>query len=91
MQEPCKGGMKCVNHYGGYLCLPRTAQILLNNGQEDTVVSQNSGSQQSTGQNVYVERPISPPDPPRNVPSTLHCTSGYELNAQNMCQGKNRL
>ncbi|XP_069810923.1 EGF-containing fibulin-like extracellular matrix protein 1 [Dendropsophus ebraccatus] len=89
MQEPCKGGMKCVNHYGGYLCLPRTAQILLNNGQEDTVVSQNSGSQQSTGQNVYVERPNSPPDPPRSVPGSvqfMQCASGYEQNAQNLCQ-----
>ncbi|KAG8557891.1 hypothetical protein GDO81_016767 [Engystomops pustulosus] len=89
MQEPCKGGMKCVNHYGGYLCLPRTAQILLNNGQEDTVISQNGGSQQSTGQNVYVERTNSAPDPARNLPSTvqlMQCASGYELNAQNMCQ-----
>ncbi|XP_073528509.1 EGF-containing fibulin-like extracellular matrix protein 1 [Phyllobates terribilis] len=89
MQEPCKGGMKCVNHYGGYLCLPRTAQILLNNGQEDTVVSQNSGSQQSNSQNAFVERPSSPADPQRNLPSTvqlMQCSSGYELNAQNMCQ-----
>ncbi|KAG9467752.1 hypothetical protein GDO78_014378 [Eleutherodactylus coqui] len=89
MQEPCKGGMKCVNHYGGYLCLPRTAQILLNNGQEDTIVQPNSGAQPSTGQNVYVDRPNSPPDPPRNVPSTvqlMQCVSGYERNSQNLCQ-----
>lgn len=25
--------MKCVNHYGGYLCLPKTAQIIVNNEQ----------------------------------------------------------
>ncbi|XP_040285646.1 EGF-containing fibulin-like extracellular matrix protein 1 [Bufo bufo] len=89
MQEPCKGGMKCVNHYGGYLCLPRTAQILLNNGQEDTVITETSGSQQSTGQNVPVERPSIPQDPAHNLPSTvqlMQCASGYELNAQNMCQ-----
>ncbi|XP_069036011.1 EGF-containing fibulin-like extracellular matrix protein 1 isoform X1 [Lepisosteus oculatus] len=27
VSDACKGGMKCVNHYGGYLCLPKTAQI----------------------------------------------------------------
>uniref|UniRef100_A0A8C2XWU7 EGF-like domain-containing protein n=1 Tax=Capra hircus TaxID=9925 RepID=A0A8C2XWU7_CAPHI len=31
VQDACKGGMKCVNHYGGYLCLPKTAQIIVNN------------------------------------------------------------
>lgn len=31
--DACKGGMKCVNHYGGYLCLPKTAQIIVNNEQ----------------------------------------------------------
>ncbi|XP_068088523.1 EGF-containing fibulin-like extracellular matrix protein 1 [Hyperolius riggenbachi] len=127
MQEPCKGGMKCVNHYGGYLCLPRTAQILVNNGQDDTVASQPSGPQQggTSSQNTYAERsniplevprsvpnpsipldvaetnPISPLDVPRRSPSfplevprsvprdsaqLLQCASGYELNAQNMCQ-----
>ncbi|XP_068831647.1 EGF-containing fibulin-like extracellular matrix protein 1 isoform X3 [Capricornis sumatraensis] len=33
VQDACKGGMKCVNHYGGYLCLPKTAQIIVNNEQ----------------------------------------------------------
>ncbi|XP_064185141.1 EGF-containing fibulin-like extracellular matrix protein 2a isoform X2 [Anguilla rostrata] len=26
--EACKGEMKCFNHYGGYLCLPRSASII---------------------------------------------------------------
>ncbi|XP_018432139.1 PREDICTED: EGF-containing fibulin-like extracellular matrix protein 1 isoform X1 [Nanorana parkeri] len=88
MQEPCKGGMKCVNHYGGYLCLPRTAQILVNNGQEDSGSSQTSGSQQTGSQGTYVERPNSPPEAPRPAPNTplMQCPSGYELNAQNLCQ-----
>ncbi|KAM4692773.1 EGF-containing fibulin-like extracellular matrix protein 1 isoform 2-T2 [Discoglossus pictus] len=88
--EACKGGMKCVNHYGGYLCLPRTAQILLNNGEENTPVSQPSGSQQTTGQGDYVELP-SHSEPQRvpsipNTPQRLQCAAGYELTAQNMCQ-----
>lgn len=26
--------MKCVNHYGGYLCLPKSAQIIVNNNEQ---------------------------------------------------------
>ncbi|XP_048885873.1 EGF-containing fibulin-like extracellular matrix protein 2a [Brienomyrus brachyistius] len=26
--EACKGEMKCFNHYGGYLCLPRSASLI---------------------------------------------------------------
>uniref|UniRef100_F7B0U4 EGF containing fibulin extracellular matrix protein 2 n=1 Tax=Monodelphis domestica TaxID=13616 RepID=F7B0U4_MONDO len=26
--DACKGEMKCINHYGGYLCLPRSAAVI---------------------------------------------------------------
>lgn len=26
--DACKGEMKCFNHYGGYLCLPRSASVI---------------------------------------------------------------
>ncbi|XP_053857817.1 EGF-containing fibulin-like extracellular matrix protein 2 isoform X2 [Vidua macroura] len=26
--RPCRGAMKCLNHFGGYLCLPRSAALL---------------------------------------------------------------
>nr|XP_032820036.1 fibulin-5-like isoform X1 [Petromyzon marinus]XP_032820037.1 fibulin-5-like isoform X1 [Petromyzon marinus] len=29
--DACKGDMKCVNHYGGYLCLPRSATFVVTN------------------------------------------------------------
>ncbi|KAI2642987.1 EGF-containing fibulin-like extracellular matrix protein 1 [Labeo rohita] len=35
VQEACKGGMKCVNHFGGYLCLPHNARIIISNGEEE--------------------------------------------------------
>ncbi|XP_062855863.1 EGF-containing fibulin-like extracellular matrix protein 2a [Trichomycterus rosablanca] len=28
--EACKGEMKCFNHYGGYLCLPRSVSLIPN-------------------------------------------------------------
>lgn len=38
--------MKCVNHYGGYLCLPKTAQIIVNNEQpqQETPVAETVGT-----------------------------------------------
>lgn len=38
--------MKCVNHYGGYLCLPKTAQIIVNNEQpqQETPAAETMGT-----------------------------------------------
>ncbi|OCT77739.1 EGF-containing fibulin-like extracellular matrix protein 1 [Xenopus laevis] len=90
VHDACKGGMKCVNHYGGYLCLPRTAQILVNNGQDDnpSTPQEPTGSQQTNGQNAAVEV-HNPPDVQHTVPNSpqrIQCAPGYEPNAQNMCQ-----
>ncbi|XP_030101658.1 EGF-containing fibulin-like extracellular matrix protein 1 isoform X2 [Mus musculus] len=49
--DACKGGMKCVNHYGGYLCLPKTAQIIVNNEhpqQETPAAEASSGATTGT-------------------------------------------
>ncbi|KAK1905289.1 EGF-containing fibulin-like extracellular matrix protein 1 [Dissostichus eleginoides] len=29
LEDACKGGMQCVNHFGGYLCLPKSAIIYI--------------------------------------------------------------
>lgn len=78
VHEACKGGMKCVNHFGGYLCLPRTAQIIVNNGQEETV--SDTGSRNGN--------PITRRTPPDQVPSRIQCAAGFEANDHNVCQGK---
>ncbi|XP_072843227.2 EGF-containing fibulin-like extracellular matrix protein 1 isoform X1 [Pogona vitticeps] len=74
--DACKGGMKCVNHFGGYLCLPRTAQIIVNNGQEGTASENTSG-----GNSNPVRR-----TPPDNVPSRIQCAVGYEATDHATCQ-----
>ncbi|KAM9363829.1 EGF-containing fibulin-like extracellular matrix protein 1 [Symphorus nematophorus] len=35
LPDACKGGMSCINHYGGYFCLPQNAQIIISNGDEE--------------------------------------------------------
>ncbi|XP_061482462.1 EGF-containing fibulin-like extracellular matrix protein 1 isoform X2 [Rhineura floridana] len=75
--DACKGGMKCVNHFGGYLCLPRTAQIIVNNGQEEPA------SETTSGRNG---NPITRRTPADHVQSQIQCAAGYEASAHNVCQ-----
>ncbi|XP_073195438.1 EGF-containing fibulin-like extracellular matrix protein 1 isoform X2 [Lepidochelys kempii] len=79
--DACKGGMKCVNHYGGYLCLPRTAQIIVNNGREDTAAESTGGRN-----NVIRRTPADPHRPPPNPTHQIQCATGYEQSEQNVCQ-----
>lgn len=80
--DACKGGMKCVNHYGGYLCLPRTAQIIVNEREE-------AAAESTSGRNNVIRR--TPADPQRATPNPTHqiqCAAGYEQSDHNVCQGK---
>nr|XP_033793773.1 EGF-containing fibulin-like extracellular matrix protein 1 [Geotrypetes seraphini]XP_033793774.1 EGF-containing fibulin-like extracellular matrix protein 1 [Geotrypetes seraphini] len=80
--DACKGGMKCVNHFGGYLCLPRSAQIIVNNRQEET-----SASESTSGRNGVVSRrnPADSDRVPSNPVQRMQCASGYEASDQNVC------
>ncbi|NXY31496.1 FBLN3 protein, partial [Pomatorhinus ruficollis] len=78
--DACKGGMKCVNHYGGYLCLPRTAQIIVNEREE-------AAAESTSGRNNVIRR--TPADPQRAPPNPTHqiqCAAGYEQSDHNVCQ-----
>ncbi|XP_060772887.1 EGF-containing fibulin-like extracellular matrix protein 1 isoform X3 [Neoarius graeffei] len=90
--DACKGGMKCYNHFGGYLCLPQNAQIFVSRGTEM----------------VQPTEPPSPPNPPipPNVNSQNpqlgslperrlsgpyrigHCSPGFALDEQNYCRDR---
>lgn len=42
--EACQGEMKCFNHYGGYLCLPRSASVITgSSGQSQSALDVVSG------------------------------------------------
>ncbi|XP_041108964.1 EGF-containing fibulin-like extracellular matrix protein 1 isoform X2 [Polyodon spathula] len=82
--DACKGGMKCVNHYGGYLCLPKTAQITINNEDEPSRPAQ-------SGPIVPPVVPTRPPPPPtRRLPQVMfrrtHCNTGFAPDEQNYCR-----
>uniref|UniRef100_A0A7N4PAY3 EGF containing fibulin extracellular matrix protein 2 n=1 Tax=Sarcophilus harrisii TaxID=9305 RepID=A0A7N4PAY3_SARHA len=67
--DACKGEMKCINHYGGYLCLPRSAAVI--------------NDVHSEGGPPPRPRPPRPPapGPPRPNP----CPQGYEPDDQDNC------
>ncbi|XP_036403010.1 EGF-containing fibulin-like extracellular matrix protein 1 isoform X2 [Megalops cyprinoides] len=79
VSDACKGGMKCINHFGGYLCLPQNAQIIVTNGEEYTPSPE----------------PVPAPRPPpvqqviQNPTRTLRCAPGFALDEQNYCRDVN--
>ncbi|XP_067241583.1 EGF-containing fibulin-like extracellular matrix protein 1 isoform X2 [Chanodichthys erythropterus] len=78
VSDACKGGMKCINHYGGYLCLPQNAQIFISNGDE---------SSQST--DPVPQSPLNPTNPQtrsNHRAADTQCSPGFTRDEQNFCQ-----
>ncbi|KAE8299888.1 EGF-containing fibulin-like extracellular matrix protein 2 Fibulin-4 [Larimichthys crocea] len=85
LPDACKGGMGCINHYGGYFCLPQNAQIIISNvGEEVTTTTQpphphfipnNHGNYQTTNNQ---DRMIS-----------VQCPIGFTADEFNYCRDVN--
>eukprot|EP00064_Thunnus_orientalis_P001608 superscaffoldBa00000111_g1611 len=86
LSDACKGGMQCINHFGGYLCLPKSAVIYISK----------DGEQVPLPEPVPPVPPVppSPPQLPRFPGSprvsqhtrTLRCSSGFTADDQNLCR-----
>uniref|UniRef100_A0A3B5A0D9 EGF containing fibulin extracellular matrix protein 1 n=1 Tax=Stegastes partitus TaxID=144197 RepID=A0A3B5A0D9_9TELE len=87
LDDACKGGMQCINHFGGYLCLPKSAVIYIS----------------KEGEQVPLPDPVPPapavppsqPQVPRvnsggqRVPQggrTIRCAPGFTADDQNLCR-----
>ncbi|KAG7216337.1 hypothetical protein INR49_021741 [Caranx melampygus] len=91
LADACKGGMQCINHFGGYLCLPKSAVIY---------ISQEGGEQVPLPEPGHVPVPAIPPSQPQPVsvyPSgrrgprpgwTITCSPGFAADDQNVCRGE---
>lgn len=66
--DACKGEMKCINHYGGYLCLPRSASVI--------------NDAHSEGPPPSAPRPYPPQPPVIREHFENPCPQGYEPDAQ---------
>uniref|UniRef100_A0A8B9NNC1 EGF-like domain-containing protein n=1 Tax=Accipiter nisus TaxID=211598 RepID=A0A8B9NNC1_9AVES len=69
---PCRGAMKCLNHFGGYLCLPRSAALL----------SPAPGHPPP----APPPRPPPPPAPPPAPPPDGRCPPGYGAAPDGQCR-----
>uniref|UniRef100_A0A4W5LZI7 Si:ch73-173h19.3 n=1 Tax=Hucho hucho TaxID=62062 RepID=A0A4W5LZI7_9TELE len=87
--DACKGGMRCINHFGGYFCLPQNAQIIVSNGDDEPTVAPL----------VEEQPPLAPAPalPVRRViqssfqsQGTMQCSAGFVMDELNYCHGKSK-
>ncbi|KAL1006192.1 hypothetical protein UPYG_G00069050 [Umbra pygmaea] len=81
--DACKGGMRCINHFGGYFCLPQNAKIIISNDNDDTTVAP-----------VVQEQPPVAPAPALPVRQghtqiTMQCSNGFVVDELNYCRDVN--
>ncbi|XP_036805680.1 EGF-containing fibulin-like extracellular matrix protein 2 isoform X1 [Oncorhynchus mykiss] len=86
--DACKGGMRCINHFGGYFCLPQNAQIIVSNGDDEPTVAP-----------LVEEQPPLAPAPALPVQrviqssfqsqGTMQCAAGFVVDDLNYCRDVN--
>lgn len=89
LADACKGGMQCINHFGGYLCLPKSAVIYISEEGEQVVP-----------RDPVPPAPALPANPPpftqvisggnsgssSTVSRIIRCTPGFTADEQNLCR-----
>lgn len=89
LDDACKGGMQCINHFGGYLCLPKSAVIYISKDDEQIPLPDPVAPVPAV--------PPSQPQHPRVFPGnsrlshptqSIRCATGFSADEQNLCRGK---
>ncbi|KAM9450154.1 EGF-containing fibulin-like extracellular matrix protein 1 isoform 3-T3 [Clarias gariepinus] len=83
--DACKGGMKCYNHFGGYLCLPQNAQIFVSRGEEVPQPTEPSPPIPAVPP-VLNSQPHQTGSRVHTVHRGMHCLPGYTMDEQNYCR-----
>ncbi|XP_043993409.1 EGF-containing fibulin-like extracellular matrix protein 1 isoform X2 [Gambusia affinis] len=89
LEDACKGGMQCVNHFGGYLCLPKSAIIYVTNEVDPPPPPEQ-----------VPQVPVVPPNQGHHTrhtgghrgsqtSQTIRCSSGFTADEQNICRDVN--
>ncbi|XP_056147652.1 EGF-containing fibulin-like extracellular matrix protein 1 isoform X2 [Lampris incognitus] len=90
VEEACKGGMKCINHFGGYLCLPQNAQIFVSNENEQTEQTEPIPAVlPAPPSRVQLTRVHSGARRGQQTSRTVRCTPGFTADEQNFCRDVN--
>ncbi|XP_054885601.1 EGF-containing fibulin-like extracellular matrix protein 1 isoform X2 [Poeciliopsis prolifica] len=89
LEDACKGGMQCVNHFGGYLCLPKSAIIYVTNEVDPPPPPEQ-----------VPQVPVVPPNQAHHTrhnggnrgsqtSQTIRCSTGFTADEQNICRDVN--
>ncbi|CAF98674.1 unnamed protein product, partial [Tetraodon nigroviridis] len=81
IDDACKGGMQCINHFGGYLCLPKNAYIFFDRDNDQQKV-QNPAPPVDT-----IPRVVSSSETLYQSTRSIRCTGGFTVDEQNFCRG----
>ncbi|XP_061601080.1 EGF-containing fibulin-like extracellular matrix protein 1 isoform X1 [Cololabis saira] len=87
LSDACKGGMQCINNFGGYLCLPKSAVIYLTKEETDQAPLPDSVPQNP----VPASQPHLPPvvsggHRGQQTSLTIRCAAGFAADEQNICR-----
>ncbi|XP_071336653.1 EGF-containing fibulin-like extracellular matrix protein 1 [Trachinotus anak] len=93
LDDACKGGMQCINHFGGYLCLPKSAVIYISKEGEQVPLPERVPHVPAVPA-VPAVQPSQPQPPPvfsggsRSPQSswTIRCSPGFTADEQNVCR-----
>ncbi|XP_061601081.1 EGF-containing fibulin-like extracellular matrix protein 1 isoform X2 [Cololabis saira] len=90
LSDACKGGMQCINNFGGYLCLPKSAVIYLTKEETDQAPLPDSVPQNP----VPASQPHLPPvvsggHRGQQTSLTIRCAAGFAADEQNICRDVN--
>lgn len=90
LPDACKGGMSCINHYGGYFCLPQNAQIIINNGDKEPTTTTARAPPPHFIPLLAVPVPHSNYRINSNQGGlfTVQCPVGFTADEFNICRGK---
>lgn len=79
--------MMCINHFGGYLCLPHNSQIFVSNSEDQTDVTRpavpraGGGYQEHVGGGAGFARDY-------QEPGAVSCSPGFAADEQKVCRGR---
>uniref|UniRef100_A0A8C8A441 EGF containing fibulin extracellular matrix protein 1 n=1 Tax=Oryzias sinensis TaxID=183150 RepID=A0A8C8A441_9TELE len=86
LEDACKGGMQCINNFGGYLCLPKNAVIYVTKEESEQVPLPDPVPEVPAIPSIPAHLPVPVPGGPRDSPATrtILCSSGFTADEQNL-------
>ncbi|XP_024152909.1 EGF-containing fibulin-like extracellular matrix protein 1 isoform X1 [Oryzias melastigma] len=88
LEDACKGGMQCINNFGGYLCLPKNAVIYVTKEESEQVPLPDPVPQVPAVPPLLPHLPVHLPGGQGLSQSgrAILCSPGFTADEQNLCR-----